>query len=151
MKICKFTYNIAMVTSSWHFDIDIERVRYIEPQRWVRVCPILRFALLAASAAPPPPPPHFSPSCLPTIRHCTMAPIQRCLPPRATIAPAQDQHWHINKGHGGIFRAWQGLRPAVYGLLLAPDLVTWPATGRQPLNIALLSFPFSSSLVAPHL
>ena len=28
MKICKFTYNIALATSSCHFDI--ERVRYIE-------------------------------------------------------------------------------------------------------------------------
>ena len=65
----------------------------------IEVGPVVR------EGAPPAVPPHFSPSCRPTIRHCTMAPIQRCLPPRATIAPAPDQHAHINKAH------WAGTRP----------------------------------------
>ena len=57
-------------------------VRYVAD-----MCPILKLTLWGGRA-PPAAPPHFSPSCRPTIRHCTMAPIQRCLPPQATIAPA---------------------------------------------------------------
>ena len=104
------------------------------------LCPILKLTY-RGGRAPPTAPPHFSPSCRPTIRHCTMAPIQRCLPPRATIAPAPDQHAHINKAHWAITRPWQGPRMHFMDPCWRARRVTWPATGRQPLNIALLSFP----------